>query len=111
MWELWHCCVYPGLARIKVHFPDVWLSCDGSYATRHTHTPLLNRFTDENGQCTHHEVCVILTDHRTAIPVPRRVEHHYLKPVPPKKKSDWIVIISGEYQGIVAEVVHQENLN
>ena len=23
MWELWHCCVYLSLARIKMHFPDV----------------------------------------------------------------------------------------
>ena len=28
-----------------------------------------------------------------------------MKPVPPKKKSDWIVIISGDHQGVVAEVV------
>jgi ribosomal protein S4E len=48
--------------------------------------------------------CVILTDHRTAIPVPRRVELRHLKPVPPKKKGDWIVIISGDHQGDVAEI-------
>jgi hypothetical protein len=77
---------------------------NGSYATRHAYTPLPDRFADENGQCAHHEVCVILTDHRTAIPVPRRVELRHLKPVPPKKKGDWIVIISGDHQGDVAEV-------
>jgi ribosomal protein L24 len=27
------------------------------------------------------------------------------KPVLPKKKGDWIVIISGDHQGVVAEVI------
>jgi hypothetical protein len=78
---------------------------NGSYASRHAYTPLPDRFTDANGQCAHHEVCIILTDHRTAIPVLRRVELHHLKPVPPKKKGDWIVIISGDHKGVVAEVI------
>jgi hypothetical protein len=78
---------------------------NGSYATRHAYTPLPDRFIDANGQCPHHEVCIIVTDHRTAVPVPRRVELRHLKPVPPKKKGDWIVIISGDLQGAVAEVV------
>lgn len=77
----------------------------GSYATRHGHTPLPDRFRDANGQCPNHEVCIIVTDHRTAQPVPHRVELRYLKPVPPKKKGDWIVVISGDHLGVVAEVI------
>jgi hypothetical protein len=72
---------------------------------RHGYTPLPDRFTDANGQCPHHEVCIILTDHRTALPVPHRVELRHLKPAPPKKKGDWVVVISGDHQGFVAEVV------
>ena len=78
---------------------------NGSYATRHGHTSLPDRFRDANGQCLHHEVCIILTDNRKAVPGPRRVELRHLKTVPPKKKGDWIVIISGENKGVVAEVV------
>ena len=78
---------------------------NGSYATRHGYTLLPDRFTDANGQCPLHEVCVIVTDHRTALPVQRRVELRHLKPVPPKKKGDWIVVISGDHQGVVAEVI------
>ena len=80
---------------------------NGSHASRHGYTPL-DRFTDTNGYCTDHEmtgICVNVTDHRTAIPVQRRVELHYLKPVPPKKKGDWTVVISGDHQGVVAEVI------
>ena len=77
---------------------------NGSYATRHAYTPLPDRFTDADGQCAHHEVCIILTDHQTAIPVPQRVELHHLKPVPPKKKGDWVIIISRDHQGVVTEV-------
>ena len=47
---------------------------NGSYATRHAYMPLPNRFTDANGQCAHHEVCIILTDYQRAIPVLQRVE-------------------------------------
>jgi len=78
---------------------------NGSFATRHAYTPLPNRFTDANGQCIHHDVCLILTNHQTAILVLRRVELHHFKPVPPKKKGDWIVIISGDHQGVVTEVI------
>jgi hypothetical protein len=78
---------------------------NGSYAMRHAHTPLPDMFTDANGQCSHHEVCIIVTDNRTAVPVSRRVELHHLKPVPPKKKGDWIIVISGDHQGVVAEVI------
>jgi hypothetical protein len=78
---------------------------NGSYTTRHAHTPLPDRFSDANGQCAYHEVCVILTDHRTSIPVPQRVELRHLRPVPPKKKGDWIVVTSGAHQGVVAEVI------
>jgi ribosomal protein L24 len=28
-----------------------------------------------------------------------------LRPVPPKKKGDWIVVTSGAHQGVVAEVI------
>ena len=77
----------------------------GSYATRHGHTPLPNIFTDANHQCPHHEVCIILTNHQTALPVLQRVELHHLKPVPPKKKGDWVVIFYRNYEGVVAEVV------
>ena len=72
---------------------------------RHGHTPLPDRFMDANGQCLHHEVCVIVTDHRTAVPVQRRVELRHLKPAPPKKKGDWIAVISGDHRGVVTEVV------
>ena len=72
---------------------------------RHGYTPLPNRFTDANGQCANHEVCIIVTDHRTAQPVPHRVELRHLKPVPPKKQGDWIVVISGDHLGVVAEVI------
>ena len=78
---------------------------NGSYVKRHGHTPLPDRFTDVNGQCLPHEVCIILTDHRTAVPVPRRVELRHLKPALPRKKHDWIVVLSGDFQGVVAEVV------
>jgi hypothetical protein len=78
---------------------------NGTYAARHAYTPLPDRFADKNGQCAHHEVCTILTDHRTAIPVPRRVELRHLKPVPPKKKGDWIVVLTGDHVGVVTEVV------
>ena len=77
----------------------------GTYTTRHAHTPLPDRFTDANGECAYNEVCIILTDHRTAIPVPQRVELRHVRPVPPKKKGDWIVIISGVHHGVVAEVI------
>jgi hypothetical protein len=73
--------------------------------TRHAHTALPDRFSDANGQCAYHEVCIILTDHRTGIPAPQRVELRHLRPVPPKKKGDWIVIIYGAHQGVVAEVI------
>ena len=53
---------------------------NGSYVSRHGHTPLPDRFTDAEGLCAHHEICIIVTDHRTARPVPR-------------------------HQGVVAEVV------
>jgi hypothetical protein len=72
---------------------------------RHGYTPLPDRFTDANGPCAIHEICVIVTDHRTAQPVPHRVELRHLKPVPPKKKGDWIVVISGDRLGFVAEVI------
>jgi hypothetical protein len=78
---------------------------NGSYVSRHGHTPLPDRFTDAEGQCAHHEICVIVTDHRTALPVPRRVELRHLKPAQPKKKGDWIVVLSGDHQGVVAEVL------
>ena len=78
---------------------------NSSHATRHAYTPLPDKFTDANGQCAHHKVCIILTNHQTAIPVPWRVELHHLKPVPPKKTGDWIVIISRVHQGIVTEVI------
>ena len=77
----------------------------GSYVTRHAHTTLPDRFTDANGQCPNHEVCIILTDHRMALPVAQRVELDYLKPVLPKKKGNWIVIMHGDHQGVVAEVI------
>ena len=77
----------------------------GSYATRHAHIMLPDRFTDENGQCPNHEVCIILTDHWTALPVAWRVEPCHLKPVPPKKKGDWIVLMHGDHQGVIAEVI------
>jgi hypothetical protein len=88
----------------------IWVSFhatyeNGSYVKRHGYTPLPDRFRDANGECLHHEICIIVTDHRTALPVPRRVELRHLRPVPPKKKGDWIVIISGDHQGVVAEVV------
>ena len=78
---------------------------NSSYVARHAYMPLPDRFTDANGQCTHHEVCIILIDHWTAIPVPQRMELCHLKPVPPKKKGDWIVIISRDHQGVVTEVI------
>jgi ribosomal protein L24 len=28
-----------------------------------------------------------------------------LKPVPPRKKGDWIVVITGDHPGVVAEVI------
>ena len=28
-----------------------------------------------------------------------------MKPVPPKKKGDWIVVLTGDHVGVVAEVV------
>ena len=61
---------------------------NGSYATRHAYMPLSNRFTDANGQRAHHEVCIILTNHQTAIPVLWRVEFCHLRPVLPKKKGN-----------------------
>jgi hypothetical protein len=72
---------------------------------RHGYTPLPDRFTDVNGQCADHEVCLILTDNRTALPVPHRVGLRHVKAVPPKKKGDWIVILYGEHRGVVAEVI------
>jgi hypothetical protein len=33
------------------------------------------------------------------------VELHHLRPVLLKKKGDWIGIISGDHQGVVAEVI------
>ena len=88
----------------------VWLGFyvtfeNGSFASRHGYTPLPDRFTDADGLCPHHKVCMILTDNRKAFPFPRRVELRHLKPVPPKKKSNWIVVILGDHQGAVAEVI------
>ena len=76
----------------------------GSYAKRHAHTTLPDRFADANGQCLDHEVCIIVSDNQTSQLVPHRVELRHLKPVPPKKKGDWIVVISGDHLGVVAEV-------
>ena len=42
--------------------------------------------------------------HATSIS-PWRVELHHLKPVLPKKKGDWIVVISRVHQGVVTEVI------
>jgi hypothetical protein len=78
---------------------------NGSYVSRHGHTPLSDRFMDAEGKCAHHGFCIIVTDHWMALPVPHRVELQHLKPAPPKKKIlDWMVIFSGDHQGVVAEV-------
>ena len=40
-----------------------------------------------------------------ALPVAQRVELHHLKPVLPKKKGNWIVIMHGDHQGVITEVI------
>ena len=62
-------------------------------------------FTDADGQCANHEVCILLSHNNSSILVPQRVELYHLMPAPPRKRGDWIVIMHGDHQGVVAEVI------
>jgi hypothetical protein len=88
--------------QVCVGFQETYRN--GSYTKRNASTTLPDMFTDANGQCSYHEVCIILSDNR-ANSVAERVELHHLRPVAPWKKGDWIVILCGDHQGVVAEVI------
>ena len=73
----------------------------GSYLKRTGYTPLSGRFDD----CAENEIVVVVSDHRTSAHQPRKVQLHHLKPALPVKKGDHVVILSGENQGRVVEVI------
>lgn len=71
----------------------------GSFVKRNAYTAAPNRFIDADGQCSEGEVCLIWTDHRTALSVHKRVELCHLKPAAPRSKGEQVVILTGEKQG------------
>jgi len=73
----------------------------GSYLKRTGYTPLSGRFDG----CADNEIVVVVSDHRTSQHHPRNVQLHHLIPASPVKKGDYVVILSGDNQGHVAEVI------
>lgn len=73
----------------------------GSYLKRTGYTPLSGRFDG----CADNEIVVVVSDHRTSQHQSRNVELHHLMPASPVKKGDYVVVLSGENQGRVAEVI------
>jgi len=73
----------------------------GSYLKRTGYTPLSGRFDG----CADNEIVVVVSDHRTLQHHPRNVQLHHLIPASPVKKGDYVVILSGDNQGSVAEVI------
>jgi hypothetical protein len=73
----------------------------GSYLKRMGYTPLSGRFDG----CADNEIVVVVSDHRTSQHHPRNVQLHHLMPALPVKKGDYVVILSGDNQGHVAEVL------
>lgn len=84
----------------------IWVGFDstyerGSYLKRTGHTPLAGRF--EN--CADNEIVVVVSDHRTSQLRSRNVRLHHLMPASPVKKGDYAVILSGNHQGVVGEIM------
>ena len=73
----------------------------GLYLKRTGHTPLSGRFDG----CADNEIVVVVSDHHTSQLHPRKVQLHHLVPALPVKKGDYVVILSGDYQGRVTEVM------
>jgi hypothetical protein len=73
----------------------------GSYSKRTGYTPQTGRFND----CADNEIVVVVSDHRTGQHLPRKVQLHHLVPASPIKKGDYVLLLSGENQGHVTEVV------
>jgi hypothetical protein len=73
----------------------------GSYLKRTGYTPLSGRFDG----CADDEIVVVVSDHRTSRHCPRNIQLHHLLPASPKKKGDYVVILSGDDRGQVQEVM------
>ena len=73
----------------------------GSYWKRTGYTPLSGRF---NG-CADNEIVVVVSDHRTSQHCSRTIQLHHLVPASPVKKGDYVVILHGDLQGHVTEVI------
>ena len=74
----------------------------GSYLKRTGYTPLSGRFDG----CAEDEIVVVVSDHRTSGRLPRNVQLNHLVPARPVKMGDYVVILSGDNKGRVAEVIH-----
>lgn len=68
---------------------------------RTVYTPPSGRFND----CDNNEIVVVVSNHRTSQLQWRKVQLHHLVPASPVKKGDYVVILSGDYQGQVTEVL------
>lgn len=73
----------------------------GSYLKRTGYTPLYGRFHG----CAGNEIVVVVSDHRTSQHCPRIIQLHHLLPASPVKKGDYVVILYGDLQGHVTEVI------
>lgn len=101
----------PSIGRNLTGF-YIWVGFDssyerGSYLKRTGYSPPSGRF---NG-CASNEIVVVVTDHRTSQLQSRNVPLHHLVPAAPQKKGDYVVILSGDYQGRVAEVIQCQRKN
>jgi hypothetical protein len=84
----------------------IWVSFNptyegGSYLKRTGYTPLSGRFDD----CADNEIVIVVSNHRTSQHLPRKVELHHLVPALPVKRGDYVLILSGDNQGHVTEVI------
>jgi hypothetical protein len=101
--ELVHFCVTHqsvGTYKVFVYVLVLITYEGGSYLKRNGYKPLFGRF---NG-CAEDEIVVEVTNHRTSLLCPRNVPLDHLVPGSPMKKGNYVVILSGDRQGLVAEV-------
>ena len=73
----------------------------GSYLKRTGYAPLSGRFDG----CADNEIVVVVSDHCTSQHQSSNVQLHHLMPALPMKKGDYVVVLSGDNQGHVAEVI------
>ena len=95
----------PSICRNLTNF-YIWVGFNstyerGSYLKRTGYTPPSGPF---NG-CDNNEILVVVSNHRTSQPQWRKVQLHHLVPASPVKKGDYVVILSGDHQGQVTEVL------